>query len=48
LELSRFEFQTTIDHDTIALPEEYQGRITGHVRVIVITDAGEDGEDMVE
>jgi hypothetical protein len=42
------EFQTYIDRGTIELPKEYHDRIKGHVRIIILTDDGDDEEDMVE
>jgi hypothetical protein len=46
--MSIIEFQTYIDHGTIELPKEYHDRIKGHARIIILTDEGEDDEDMVE
>lgn len=42
------EFQTYIDHGTIALPEEYHDRIKGRARIIILIDNGEEDEDLVE
>jgi hypothetical protein len=46
--MSIIEFQTYIDHGTIELPKEYHDRIKGRARIIILTDEGEDDEDMVE
>jgi hypothetical protein len=46
--MSVIEFQTYIDHGTIELPKEYHDRIKGRARIIILTDEGEDDEDMVE
>jgi len=32
----------------IELPKEYQDSIKGHARIIILTNEGEDEEDMVE
>ncbi|MFN8494584.1 MAG: hypothetical protein U0350_43685 [Caldilineaceae bacterium] len=46
--MSMIEFQTYIGHGMIELPQEYKNRIKGRARVIILTDNGEDDEDMVE
>ena len=46
--MSVIEFQTYIDHGTIELPKEYQDRVKGRARIIILTDDVEDEEDMVE
>jgi hypothetical protein len=46
--MSVIEFQTYIDHGTIELPKEYHDRVKGRARIIILTEDGEDTEDMVE
>jgi len=46
--MSMIEFQTYIGHGMIELPKEYKNRIKGRARVIILTDNGEDDDDMVE
>jgi hypothetical protein len=46
--MSVIEFQTYIDHGTIELPKEYQDRVKGRARIIILTDDVGDEEDMVE
>ncbi len=41
------EFQTYIDHGTIALPKAYQDQLKGQARVIIVIDETPDEEDMV-
>jgi len=45
--MSVIEFQTYIEQGTIELPKEYHDRIKGRARIIILTDDGEDEEDMV-
>jgi hypothetical protein len=45
--MSVIEVQTSIDQGTIELPKEYHDRIKGRARIIILTDDGEDEEDMV-
>ncbi len=42
------EFQTYINHGIIELPKEYHNRIKGRARIIILTDDGDDEEDMIE
>jgi hypothetical protein len=46
--MSVIEFQTYIDHGTIELPKEYHDRVKGRARIIILTDEGEDEQDMIE
>ncbi|NNJ13474.1 hypothetical protein EKD04_024420 [Chloroflexales bacterium ZM16-3] len=46
--MSQIEFETMIDKGAITVPSEYRGRIHGRVRVIIITDDGDDDIDMIE
>ncbi len=46
--MTTIEFQTYIDRGTIELPEEYQARIKGQARVIILTDDLDDDVDMID
>lgn len=46
--MTTIEFQTYIDHGTIELPEEYQDRVKGRVRVIIVSDDENDEIDMID
>jgi hypothetical protein len=46
--MSVIEFQTYIQHGTIAVPNEYLDQVKGRVRVILLTDEADGDFDMVE
>jgi hypothetical protein len=46
--MSQIEFETMVEKGKINVPSEHRNRIHGRVRVIVITDDGEDDMDMIE
>ena len=46
--MTTIEFQAYIEHGTIELPKEYQDRVKGHARVIILAEDEEDDVDMIE
>jgi hypothetical protein len=46
--MQTIEFQTYIDHGTIELPQEYQDRVKGHARVIILADDVDEDTDMID
>ncbi len=46
--MATIEFQAYIEHGTIALPKEYQDRVKGYVRVIILAEDPEEDFDMID
>lgn len=46
--MSMIEFQTYIQHGTIAVPWPYRESLTGRVRVILLLDDDTDEGDMID
>jgi hypothetical protein len=45
--MTTIEFQTYIDQGTIELPKEYQDRVKGRARVIILAEDIEEDVDMI-
>lgn len=46
--MTTIEFQTYLDHGTIEVPEEYQDRVKGRARVIIVADDTDVDVDMID
>lgn len=46
--MEAIEFHTKIKDGSISIPEEYRGKVTGNVRVILLTEDHCDKFDMIE
>ncbi|MDP9317236.1 MAG: hypothetical protein M3R24_41340 [Chloroflexota bacterium] len=46
--MATIEFQTYIDQGRIELPQEYQDRVKGHARVIILADDVDEDTDMID
>jgi hypothetical protein len=46
--MTTIEFQTYIEQGTIELPKEYQDRVKGHARVIILAEDTEEDVDMID